>query len=316
MADYTHNSLGFHSPEIAQKKPPGPFRVFCLGGSATYCQTESSTAKGWPNRLQVLLREQNPGLEIEVINGGCQGYSTFESLANLAFRGLALSPDLVLVYHAINDMRCALYPGAVPDNTHWRVNWPVERHDGIEHFFEKSYLYRVVRRYSGEWYKQRSNLGGYVIRDYGKHENDFLHPTSDQGFLNFQRNLTSIVALARAHGAEVTFVTQAMWLKHIQDRNDSSFELQKTGLARMRELTFAVGKERNVQVIDAAPEIEAAAMAQYQASLERATTVEEKKAATQSLIKNEVHFSDEGSEMLAQILAKELVQKGLVPRPH
>ncbi len=315
-ADYAHNSLGFHSPEITQQKPPGTFRIFCLGGSSTYCQTESSTAKGWPNRLQVLLREQNPGLPVEVINGGCQGYSTFESLANLSFRGLSLSPDLVLVYHAINDMRCALYPGVNADNTHWRVNWPVERNDGIERLFEKSYLYKVVRRYSGDWYKNRSNLGGWVIRDFGKYTaefgDDFNQPTGEQGFANFQRNLTSIVSIARAHGAEITFVTQAMWLPHI--RGAKSYELQKAGLARIRDLTFTVAKDRDVTVIDAAPEIEAAAVAQYQASLARATTDEEKKNASQTLIRNEVHFSDEGSEMLAQILAKELVQRGLVPR--
>ncbi len=312
--DYRHNSLGFHGPEITLEKPAGTYRILCLGGSSTYCQTESTTEAGWPRRLEVLLDQEGLGFDVEVVNGGCQGYSTFESLSNLCFRGLDLDPDLVLVYHAINDMRCALYPGAVGDNTHWRVNWPVERVDGIESLFERSYLYRVVRRYNTGWYKRRSNLGSYAIRDYGKYfangGDDYLQPTSAKGFDNFQRNLTSIVSVARAHGADVVFVTQAMWLDHI--RGAQSFELQKKGLEKIRELTFSVAKEREVALIDAAPEIEAAAQAELEAHRAAAKSDKERAQATQSLIAHEVHFSDAGSDLLAHVLARELVARQLL----
>jgi hypothetical protein len=50
-----------------------------------------------------------------VINGGCQGYSTFEMQIQLELRGVDFQPDLVLCYETINDMRCALYPNVQHD---------------------------------------------------------------------------------------------------------------------------------------------------------------------------------------------------------
>ena len=92
-----HNSLGFRGPEVVTPKPAGTFRVLCLGGSSTYGHGPTSNDTTWPARLQAYLKQAKPDMPIEVVNGGCQGYSSFESLANLAFRGLPLKPDLVIV---------------------------------------------------------------------------------------------------------------------------------------------------------------------------------------------------------------------------
>jgi lysophospholipase L1-like esterase len=299
IIDIRHNSLGFHGPETTWEKPPGTFRIYCMGGSSTYGQTESSTEKTWPWRLQEFLQAASPERKIEVINAGCQGYSTFEGLINLELRGVEFRPDLVLVYHAINDMRCALTRNPVPDNTHFRVNWPVERGDGVERLFERSRLYRVLRRWGTDWYQRRSNLGAYAIRDYMLLEDPYI-ATEERGFQNFRRNLVSIVAVARAHGAQVAFATEAMWLPHIEAAR--GYQAQKRGLERIRELTLEVGRELDVPVIDSAPVVEGAAHKQQEAT------------GAQTLIKHEVHFTDAGSELLAHILAKELRERGLVPR--
>ena len=39
----------------------------------------------------------------EVINAGIPGWTTAESLINLHFRVLELSPDMVIICHAVND---------------------------------------------------------------------------------------------------------------------------------------------------------------------------------------------------------------------
>src|SRR5690606_16916383 len=106
----SHNSLGFRGPETTWEKPEGVYRIACLGGSSTYGHTPTSDATTWPARLGVHLSQRYPERRIEVINAGTSGYSTFESIVNLAFRVSQLEPDLVIVYHSINDMRCLLYP--------------------------------------------------------------------------------------------------------------------------------------------------------------------------------------------------------------
>ena len=105
-----HNSLGFRGEEIVQEKPDGVFRIACLGGSTTYGNKVGAPVESYPGRLQEYLRSR--GYRVEVINGGCPGYSSLESLINLQLRILPLSPDLVLVYHGgINDV-------------HPRLVWP------------------------------------------------------------------------------------------------------------------------------------------------------------------------------------------------
>jgi lysophospholipase L1-like esterase len=99
------NSLGFRSDEIEREKPAGTIRIACLGGSTTFCAEVSSNQATWPQRLGDLLQARHPGLKIEVINAAIPGCSLAGSFENLRQRVLPLDPDIVIVYHAHNDMK-------------------------------------------------------------------------------------------------------------------------------------------------------------------------------------------------------------------
>ena len=60
--------------------------------------------KVWSALLQKKLTEKCPLLNFEVINGGVDGYKIRSSYLNLKHRVLQLGPDIVLLYHAINDI--------------------------------------------------------------------------------------------------------------------------------------------------------------------------------------------------------------------
>jgi hypothetical protein len=305
----SHNALGFRGPETTWEKPDGRFRVLCIGGSSTYGHTPSSDAATWPARLEAHLRTARPGLDVEVINCGDSGWSTFESLANLAFRGVELRPDLVLVYHSINDMRAALYqnpvhPGALPrpDNTHWRNAWGEERPSPVETALEASRAYQVLRRYLTDFAAGRDNLYRYVVVDYDPMAAELFAAAdpSPQGFANFQRNLVSIVALARAHGARVAFATQGNDWSDFEGNTQLSIDAQKGGMARMTEILRRVGEERHVLVVEA------------QAALEEESARRRAEGGAE-IFTHEVHLTDEGADLLAQVWARELLRTGLVP---
>ena len=119
------NSLGFRSDEIAREKPAGTIRIACLGGSTTFCAEASSNLATWPQRLGELLRERYPEQKIEVINAAIPGCSLAGSLENLRRRVLPLEPDIVIVYHAHNDMKLdtrelAIAQGLEADAEHHR----------------------------------------------------------------------------------------------------------------------------------------------------------------------------------------------------
>ncbi len=296
----SHNSLGFRGPETTWEKPAGVFRIACLGGSSTYGHGPSSNETTWPARLQELLNAKLGAGRVEVINGGCQGYSSFESLTNLSIRMVDFRPDLVLVYHGINDMRCALYPGVRRDNAHFRALWPTGRKPELQAFLERFRTFQIWRRYFTGYVTEAQDLGTYLMVDFGRYADAYAQPTdADLGFENFQRNLVSILEVARTHGAQPVLVTQAMQASDLDGA--SSKQAQLAGLARNDAILKAVAAERSVPLVDAKPVLEA----------ERDRQLGEEGA--QRIFTHEVHLTDEGCELLARTLARELLDAGLVP---
>ena len=233
-------------------------------------------------------------VRVEVINGGVQGYSTFESSINLALRGVELEPDLVLVYHTINDMRCALYGEPRPDNTHWRAVWPLERRSALRALLEQSFVFRLARTHLSDYDELRSNLGGYVIVGFEPGNEDVYARSTpaETGFRSFERNLRTIVAVAREHGIRVAFVTQALQREDL--RPAPSCEQQLLAFDRMTAMLRALGPAEGVPVIDAAPVLEQEARRQLET------------AGKQSIFTHEVHLQDAGADLLARTVAEGL----------
>jgi len=111
-----HNSLGFRGEEISALKPDGEFRIVCLGGSTTYTAMIKDYQLTYPYLLEKELNTRNYK-NVRVVNAGASAYSSWESLINFQFRVLDLDPDMIIVYHGINDI-------------HARLVWPPEAYKG------------------------------------------------------------------------------------------------------------------------------------------------------------------------------------------
>ncbi len=98
------NSLGFRGPELDQPKPHGRFRIGFLGGSTTYCAEVSHNKFVWANLVQEGLQAKYPNIPMDFVNGAVTGFTTERSLKTLQTRLLSLQPDLIVIYHASNDM--------------------------------------------------------------------------------------------------------------------------------------------------------------------------------------------------------------------
>jgi lysophospholipase L1-like esterase len=92
------NSLGVRGPEIHDPKPPGLWRVICLGDSCTF-----GAARSYPQILQSMLDEQAPGA-FEIVNGGVIGYTSLHGLEWFERDLARLHPDVVTLYFGWNDM--------------------------------------------------------------------------------------------------------------------------------------------------------------------------------------------------------------------
>ena len=102
------NRLGFRGPELETPKPPGTFRVWCVGGSTTFDIFASSNETTWPARLEQRLREMTGTGRIEVINAGIPGENLEGSLEDFVRFHPTVGPDVLVVYHGPNDLQKGL----------------------------------------------------------------------------------------------------------------------------------------------------------------------------------------------------------------
>jgi lysophospholipase L1-like esterase len=298
----SHNSLGLRGEEITLQKPEGAYRIVCLGGSSTYGNTPSTDAATWPARLEFHLREARPDRSIQVINAGAPGYSTFESTINLAFRMLEFEPDLIIVYHSINDMRCALYKDPAPDNSHWRAPWPVFRPSPIEPYLKKSMCYLIWRRYFTNYLIDRADINYNAIVDPPPGNTDWYARGDDisfQGFESFKRNLKNITAIARAHEARVLFATQALDEGDITSPKSGHNQLKAMRL--MAQILRETAAELKVPLVDAEKILEGEAEQQ------------KSEKGEENVFSWEVHLTDEGADLLARIFSEKILAEGMIP---
>jgi lysophospholipase L1-like esterase len=204
----SHNSFGYRGPEITTPKAPGTIRVLCMGGSSTYGVGASSDLFTWPAQLQLALASSNPATPIEVVNAGVPGYTSFETLIDLELRGVDLAPGIVVVYQGFNDLRAATRAAdrVTGDNTHYRRRWtaPGDDANGVLVYSRAALLARWLFT---TFQSRVADLSDYVVVE--AHAPQFVKPVGTVALASYRRNLTQIVAVARAAGARVLIVTEA-----------------------------------------------------------------------------------------------------------
>lgn len=308
----SHNSLGFRGKETNWAKPPGVFRIVTLGGSSVYGQSESCDDAVWSARLENYLNERNPAKRIEVINGGCMGWTSFEMLINLELRMLDFQPDLVVIYEAVNDMRAALYTAGgrqKNDNTHWRATWPVDRPSSLERWLEHSRSYLIWRYYMTDYVKSRVDLGFYAMVNYAPGRADLYclqgqeYPPGqvpETGFISYRRNLNNMISVAHENGAQVVITTQALMLWDMLGVSRECEHTQVESFERIQNIQREVARERKITLAETGKTIWEETERRYQQD-------------GQHMFKNDVHPTDEGSDLIARTIADALLASGLLP---
>jgi lysophospholipase L1-like esterase len=89
------NSRGYRGPEFTEKKEEGVFRILSIGDSCTF--------GGYPNYWGKDQRFTINGHRYEVINGGVEGYRSWQVLEKLRL-SIKYEPDLVIIFVGNNDI--------------------------------------------------------------------------------------------------------------------------------------------------------------------------------------------------------------------
>ncbi len=99
LDDRTINDRGLANGPITVPKPPGTYRILCMGDSCTAMGSGSYPAV-LQRRLDLVVR---PDRRFEVINGGVFSYSSLQGLRLFRHRLADVEPNLVTVYYGWND---------------------------------------------------------------------------------------------------------------------------------------------------------------------------------------------------------------------
>ena len=222
-----HNNLGCRGAEyVPREKPEGEFRIVCTGGSTTYTGQVGGWKWAYPERMQAYLHE-NGYTHVRVLNTGAEAWTSYESLANFELRALDWDPDLIVVYHGVNDILARFvwpheaYKG---DNSASRgpnnigvTMPPIYEHSALYRIFAVStgrmaphgYLGRTIARsqetdVSTEWYLQVED-GTYPSGMFEETSVRELFETNTP--IYFERNLRNLIAIAEHRDIPVVLGT-------------------------------------------------------------------------------------------------------------
>lgn len=192
------NSQGFRSPELGAARPD--LRLAFLGASTTFCAEVSRDAQAWPHQVAQALGAARPALAVDYVNGGVPGYVVEDSHDNWRHRVARLKPDVVVIYHATNDLsrdtRTLAVARGLQPAARERASW-LARHSMLWFLVEKTLAAKTAQR--------RAVSDAPRLTE--------IPPELPDGF---GRRLESLVRSIQASGAQVVLPTFSYRLRRDQ----------------------------------------------------------------------------------------------------
>jgi lysophospholipase L1-like esterase len=251
-----HNSLGFRGGEFPQKKEIDEYRMVFLGGSTTYSSSIKDNQEIFTSYIQQHLDQSFPTKNNLVINAGVGGYSSHESLINLQFRVLDISPDVIFIYHGPNDVHTRYLPPDqyFRDNCGRRSMW---RSDYVRWYHQSAFIrFALVRL--GLW--QAPDLYRLVSSDEYVHADhrfpDIINPVTNKPFGEyvaknkpsyFRDNIESMIAIAKSRSISVVLITFA-WSQGFGSYMDSHY--YQEAIAEQNEILRELALKKKVFLLD------------------------------------------------------------------
>jgi lysophospholipase L1-like esterase len=207
IPDLKINKYGFRGEEFAITKAPDEFRIITFGGSTSH-------SGNYPVKLEKLLaKKQSSGKRVTVINAAVPTWNTTQSLIQFMTRAIYLSPDVILVYHAIND--------ALTEDNKWLVDLPAvdyRRYSGLLENHSLLFVFLRSKFRAAVDQLQVGLLGGSTAEM--KRAAMLAHqPRIMDQTVIFSNNIRLFSTLARSRNIKVVYITMPL-------NNDQSADLE------------------------------------------------------------------------------------------
>lgn len=187
---------------LEYEKPDNEIRIATIGASTT-ANLNLSFEENWPGHLGILLQKAIPNRDIRVINAAVPGFDTAQSIGNLSLRVIPFKPDIVIIYHAYNDLK-AIRPNMTfkPDYSHFHTK-PYGYHkkpNVLIRSLGRSMFYVRTRNEYREYRKKRKRYEEPTNKKSGKGRLSYIPQVAVQ---IFEQHIRCLVSIAKAEGAIV-----------------------------------------------------------------------------------------------------------------
>jgi len=227
--DFRINNYGFRDADLIVPKPAGTYRILCVGASTT--EEGPVNDLTYPAILETLLNKHFGFNRIDVVNCGLSGMNSLKHRMRVGDY-LALDPDLIVLYNAVNDICHDLYPiwvkNASPLQKRLRESVFLRRYFGQVLLPDRSRMRADIE------HSKISNLE-FFIRYFREHQVNvalcsFAAPSPD--------------ALSRVERDYYEYYTVLEWTGHY-----SNFECYLTALRLYNEALHGLCEKENVLYI-------------------------------------------------------------------
>jgi lysophospholipase L1-like esterase len=284
------NEHGFRGEKISLKKDPKTLRIFFMGGSTVYCM-RTKYESSHPRILEKKLIKRYPKQKIELQNSGQDWYSTQHTLINYLFRIKDFDPDIIILFHGINDLCRSFTP---------------EKLSHGEFRSDYGHYYGSVSRYVLGHYQAFNFPHPYTVAWLSQ---DFMYsdfflpkavPVNEFPSLkSFDRNLRSIITILRADKVRLILATQpfiyrnglskeekaTLWMdRHFCETKNVFPDVPSLakGMTQFNDRTKQLAKEHGAPLIDLTAQI----------------------PQTKDYFLDDVHFTQKANEKIAEIIFK------------
>ena len=233
--------------DIDMPKPEGLIRINCLGASTTgnyICYNGKNYS--YPMELEKILKEAFPDVKIEVNNCGVGGYTSAEILIKFLLDTIDTKPDIVVIYHAYNDLGSSLTSCYQSDYSHAKKN-----------LGEVYYLYRLASKIPEIRLASLNFLMNYCLfsqnirfsllettsRGKIELENDF------QGLSTYGRNIEHIINVCKANKIQVILSTFSQHL-YLLVQNDERCLKYHEGVDLENNVMRNLAVKHNLPLVD------------------------------------------------------------------
>lgn len=234
--------------DVLIPKPKNIFRINCLGASTTqmYLQDDSSVYS-YPLELEKILKAKNK-VNLEVNNCGAGGYTSSDILVRFLLQNIDTNPDIIVLYHAYNDIRSYLTSNFQSDYSHSRKNLG----ENYFKFYLGSFLPYIplnfINYLQNKWYPQnhRYTLVESISRGYFKIENN---KNLENGLKAYRRNLQNIITICKSNKIKIILCSFCFYL-HKSVENKKIHKIYKDIVIKENIILKELAKNNQIDFVD------------------------------------------------------------------